>query len=88
VPGRPGPTPAGRAYFAFGDAAEAGRDYVRDYYAFTGVFAERIAEGVLTHARAVTELVRGYEDAGCDELLLFPAVARPDQLDRLADALR
>jgi hypothetical protein len=35
----------------------------------------------------VTELVRGYEDAGCDELLLFPAVARPEQLDRLADAL-
>jgi len=86
--GRPGtPRLWGMAYFAFGDAAEAGRDYVRDYYAFTGAFAERIAEGVLTHARAVTELVRGYEDAGCDELLLFPAVARPDQLDRLADAL-
>jgi alkanesulfonate monooxygenase SsuD/methylene tetrahydromethanopterin reductase-like flavin-dependent oxidoreductase (luciferase family) len=86
--GRPGtPRLWGMAYFAFGDAAEAGRDYVRDYYAFTGAFAERIAEGVLTHARAVTELVRGYEDAGCDELLLFPTVARPDQLDRLADAL-
>jgi hypothetical protein len=31
--------------------------------------------------------VRGYADAGCDELLLFPAVAAADQLDRLADAL-
>jgi alkanesulfonate monooxygenase SsuD/methylene tetrahydromethanopterin reductase-like flavin-dependent oxidoreductase (luciferase family) len=86
--GRPGtPRLWGMAYFAFGDAAEAGRDYLRGYYAFTGAFAERIAEGLLTHARAVTELVSGYEDAGCDELLLFPAVAQPDQLDRLADAL-
>jgi alkanesulfonate monooxygenase SsuD/methylene tetrahydromethanopterin reductase-like flavin-dependent oxidoreductase (luciferase family) len=87
--GRPG-TPAlwGMGYFALGDdVAEAGRDYVRDYYAFTGPFAERIAEGVLTTPRAVTELVRGYADAGCDELLLFPAVAAADQLDRLADAL-
>jgi alkanesulfonate monooxygenase SsuD/methylene tetrahydromethanopterin reductase-like flavin-dependent oxidoreductase (luciferase family) len=86
--GRPGtPRLWGMAYFAFGEQAEAGRGYVRDYYAFTGAFAERIAEGVLTHPRAVTELVGGYGDAGCDELLLFPAVARADQLDRLADAL-
>jgi alkanesulfonate monooxygenase SsuD/methylene tetrahydromethanopterin reductase-like flavin-dependent oxidoreductase (luciferase family) len=87
--GRPGtPRLWGMAYFALGEVAEAGRDYVRDYYAFTGPFAERIAEGLLTSARAVTELVSGYQDAGCDELLLFPAVARADQLDRLADALR
>jgi alkanesulfonate monooxygenase SsuD/methylene tetrahydromethanopterin reductase-like flavin-dependent oxidoreductase (luciferase family) len=86
--GRPGePALWGMGYFALGGAAEAGRDYVRDYYAFTGPFAERIAEGVLTTPRAVTELVRGYADAGCDELLLFPAVAAADQLDRLADAL-
>ena len=87
--GRPGrPRLWGMGYFALGEAAaEAGRDHVREYYAFTGVFAECIAEGVLTTPRAVTELVRGYDDAGCDELLLFPAVARADQLDRLADAL-
>ena len=86
--GRPGaPALWGMGYFALGGAAEAGRDYVRDYYAFTGPFAERIAEGVLATPRAVTELVRGYADAGCDELLLFPAVASADQLDRLADAL-
>jgi hypothetical protein len=75
-------------YFALGEAAaEQGRDHMRDYYAFTGPFAERVAEGVLTTPRAVTELVRGYDDAGCDELLLFPGVAHADQLDRLADAL-
>ncbi|HEY2958715.1 MAG TPA: LLM class flavin-dependent oxidoreductase [Actinomycetota bacterium] len=87
--GRPGgPRLWGMGYFALGEAAaEQGRDHVRDYYAFTGPFAERVAEGVLTTPRAVTELVRGYDDAGCDELLLFPGVAHADQLDRLADAL-
>ena len=86
--GRPGtPRLWGMAYFALGPAADAGRDYLRSYYAFTGPFAERIAEACLTHRRAVTELVSGYADAGCHELILFPAVAEPDQLDRLADAL-
>jgi hypothetical protein len=31
--------------------------------------------------------VRGYEEAGCDELVLLPTVAEPSQLDRLAEVL-
>jgi hypothetical protein len=31
--------------------------------------------------------VRGYAEAGCDELILFPSVADPAQLDRLAEVL-
>jgi hypothetical protein len=31
--------------------------------------------------------VRGYEEAGCDELILFPTVGDLDQLDRLAEVL-
>src|SRR3712207_7241430 len=30
------------------DAAQAGADYLRHYYAFTGPFAEKIAAGLLT----------------------------------------
>ncbi len=86
--GRPGrPRLWGMAYFALGGTAEEGRAYVRGYYAFTGPFAERIAEGGLTHPRAVAELVTAYADAGCDELLLFPAAARADQLDLLVEAV-
>ena len=88
--GRPGaPQLWGQAYYALGDRAttEAGAGYLRDYYRFTGGFEERIAAGNLTTPAAVKDLVRGYEEEGCDELVLLPTVSRPDQLDRLADVL-
>jgi alkanesulfonate monooxygenase SsuD/methylene tetrahydromethanopterin reductase-like flavin-dependent oxidoreductase (luciferase family) len=89
--GRPGdPQLWGMAYYALGDAAAAaqGRDYLLDYYAFTGPFAQRIADGLLTTPLGVREHLEGYADAGCDHLILFPAAVGGDQLDRLADALR
>ncbi|WP_231949595.1 LLM class flavin-dependent oxidoreductase [Alloactinosynnema sp. L-07] len=85
--GRPGePALWGQGYIALGDP-ERGRDYLRDYYAFTGPFAEKIAAGALTSAREIKDFIRGYADEGCDELILFPAVADLDELDRLAEAL-
>lgn len=84
---RPGrPALWGQGYFALGDE-EAGADYLRDYYAFTGPFAEKIAAGNLTSPQAVIDFVRGYEEAGCDELVLLPTVADLSQLDRLADVI-
>jgi alkanesulfonate monooxygenase SsuD/methylene tetrahydromethanopterin reductase-like flavin-dependent oxidoreductase (luciferase family) len=86
--GRPGePELWGQAYYALGDAGDTGRRYLLDYYAFTGPFAQRIADGLLTTPLEVRELVGGYADAGCGHLILLPAVADPTQLDRLADAL-
>jgi alkanesulfonate monooxygenase SsuD/methylene tetrahydromethanopterin reductase-like flavin-dependent oxidoreductase (luciferase family) len=87
--GRPG-TPAlwGQSYFALGPDAEGrGAAYMRDYYAFTGPFAEKIVEGLLTTPQAVAAQVRGYAEAGCDELVLLPAVTDPEQADRLADVV-
>jgi alkanesulfonate monooxygenase SsuD/methylene tetrahydromethanopterin reductase-like flavin-dependent oxidoreductase (luciferase family) len=85
--GRPGrPLLWGQGYFALGDV-ERGNDYLRDYYAFTGPFAERIVAENLTSARAVKDFVRGYEEAGCDELVLFPEVADLSELERLEEAL-
>jgi alkanesulfonate monooxygenase SsuD/methylene tetrahydromethanopterin reductase-like flavin-dependent oxidoreductase (luciferase family) len=87
--GRPGkPVLWGMAYFALGPGtAEPGANYLRHYYAFTGPFAEKVAATNLTSADAVVDFLRGYRDAGCDELILFPTVSAPDQVDRLADAL-
>ncbi|HKT39913.1 MAG TPA: LLM class flavin-dependent oxidoreductase [Ktedonobacterales bacterium] len=88
--GRPGlPTLWGQGYFALGDTAtvEAGARYMRDYYAFTGPFVERIVEGLLTTPQAIAQFARGYADAGCDELALFPTTASLDQLDRLAEVV-
>jgi alkanesulfonate monooxygenase SsuD/methylene tetrahydromethanopterin reductase-like flavin-dependent oxidoreductase (luciferase family) len=85
--GRPGrPRLWGQGYFALGDA-ERGNAYLRDYYAFTGPFAERIVAANLTSARAIKDFVRGYEEAGCDELVLLPTVGDVEQLDRLAEAV-
>src|SRR5262249_16666328 len=77
-------------YFALGDeeTVEAGAAYLRDYYRFTGGFEERIAAGNLTTPAAIKDLVRGYEEEGCHELVLPPTVSPPDQLDRPPPPLR
>jgi alkanesulfonate monooxygenase SsuD/methylene tetrahydromethanopterin reductase-like flavin-dependent oxidoreductase (luciferase family) len=79
----------GQGYYALGDDrdVEAGRAYLLDYYSFTGPFAERIAAGLLTTPQAIVQFARGYAEAGCDHLILFPTIARPDQLDRLAEVI-
>lgn len=78
----------GTGYYALGrDEVEAGSRYLKDYYAFTGPFAEKVAAGLLTSPAALREYVDGYAEAGCDELLLFPTVADLSQIFRLAEAL-
>jgi alkanesulfonate monooxygenase SsuD/methylene tetrahydromethanopterin reductase-like flavin-dependent oxidoreductase (luciferase family) len=85
--GRPGkPLLWGQGYFTFGDL-ERGNAYLRDYYAFTGGFVERIVAENLTSVRAVKDFVRGYEEAGCDELVLFSTTPSLEELERLEEAL-
>jgi alkanesulfonate monooxygenase SsuD/methylene tetrahydromethanopterin reductase-like flavin-dependent oxidoreductase (luciferase family) len=87
--GRPGrPQLWAQGYFALGEeAAHAGADYLRHYYAFTGPFAEKIAAGLLTTPQAIAQFIRGYEEAGCDELVLFPTIPNLNQLALLAQTL-
>ncbi len=88
--GRPGrPQLWAQGYFALGNEQleAAGARYLKDYYAFTGPFAERIAAGLLTSPQAIAQFMRGYEEAGCDELVLFPTVPDIAQLEQLADVL-
>jgi len=85
--GRPGkPQLWGQGYFSLVDV-DRGNAYLRDYYAFTGGFVERIVAENLTSARAVKDFVRGYEDAGCDELVLFSTTPDIEELERLQEAL-
>ena len=69
------------------EAVERGAEYLRRYYAFTGPFAEKIAAANLTSPQAVKDFVRGYEEAGCDDLVLLPTTSDLSQIDRLAEAL-
>jgi alkanesulfonate monooxygenase SsuD/methylene tetrahydromethanopterin reductase-like flavin-dependent oxidoreductase (luciferase family) len=84
---RPGePRLWGQGYFAL-SSTDRGAAYLRDYYAFTGPFADRIAAENLTSPRAIRDFIRGYSEEGCDELILLPTVSDIDQVKRLADVL-
>ncbi len=88
--GRPGrPQLWGQGYYALGsdDIVSAGSRYMRDYYAFTGPFVEKIVEGLLTTPQGIVQFAGGYADAGCDNLVLMPTVPHLDQLDALAAVL-
>jgi len=85
---RPGrPQLWGMSYFQLGGDPESGRAYLRDYYSFTGPFADRIAAGLLTTPAEIEEHLAGYAEARCDHLILYPAVAAIDQLDRLTQVI-
>ena len=85
--GRPGePQLWAMAYYALGESeASAGRDYLLDYYAFTGPFAERIADALLTTPQSIVQFARAYAEVGCHHLVLFPTSAAIDQLHQLAE---
>ncbi|MFF4403273.1 LLM class flavin-dependent oxidoreductase [Streptomyces sp. NPDC001262] len=69
-----------------GGAAAAG-DYLRRYYSWIGPKAEQLASQVVADGGRLREVVAGYAEAGCDELLLFPCVADPCQADLIAGAV-
>ncbi|MGH2955260.1 MAG: LLM class flavin-dependent oxidoreductase [Solirubrobacterales bacterium] len=76
------------AYFSLGPKAEEdARSYLGHYYAARG---DEFAEMVIGSAATDEETVRGYmeafDQAGCDELFLFPCSADPEQVDLLAAA--
>jgi len=64
-----------------------GRQYLAHYYAFTGNFAAKVVDELLTSPQAIAQFARGYAEAGCDELVLFPTVAELPQLRRLAEVV-
>ena len=74
------------AYYALGEADPA--PYLTDYYGFLGEeMANMIAGSAARDAETVQTYVGAFSEAGCDELILFPAVSDPDQVDLLADAV-
>lgn len=75
------------AYVSLGaDGRETAEAYLRPYYAFIGAKAEQAAAGVLTTPEAVRGTIAAYEEAGCDELLLFPCSAEAKALELIAEA--
>jgi alkanesulfonate monooxygenase SsuD/methylene tetrahydromethanopterin reductase-like flavin-dependent oxidoreductase (luciferase family) len=88
--GRDGdPYLAALGYFSLGDDADGhAHRYLTHYYAFLGDFAEQIAASALTSPEAVQSDVAAFEEAGCDELILFPCNADVAQVGLLAEAVK
>jgi alkanesulfonate monooxygenase SsuD/methylene tetrahydromethanopterin reductase-like flavin-dependent oxidoreductase (luciferase family) len=82
------PQNAALAYYSLGDRAEEdARDYLTDYYAWLGEdIANFIAGTAVKDPDAVKQVLSAFEDAGCQELFLFPSSSDPQQVDLLADA--
>jgi alkanesulfonate monooxygenase SsuD/methylene tetrahydromethanopterin reductase-like flavin-dependent oxidoreductase (luciferase family) len=72
-------------YFSLDEDPEAAAQRtIGDYYAFAPAYAEMAVAGVAKGEEEVKERVRGFEQAGCDELIMFPSSSNPGQVDRLA----
>ncbi|MGZ4705219.1 MAG: LLM class flavin-dependent oxidoreductase [Acidimicrobiales bacterium] len=90
-------TAAGRAepprhvtsfWYALGDgAADRLQAYAHRYLAISGDEMATMMADLCSASSAprVREAVARLEDAGCDELLLVPTTADPDEVDRIAD---
>ena len=87
--GRDGsPRKAALAYYSLGpDAEQIAKRNFGHYYAWLGEYADQIVAGVATSAEMLRSYVEGFEQAGCDELIPFPASKDPDQVDMVADAV-
>ena len=87
--GRPGePRLAALTYFSLGeDVEQESRAYLREYYAFLGPYADRLADGALRSEDAIRGAVKAFGDAGITELTFDPTATSLSQIDRLADVL-
>jgi alkanesulfonate monooxygenase SsuD/methylene tetrahydromethanopterin reductase-like flavin-dependent oxidoreductase (luciferase family) len=75
-------------YFSLGEGTEElSRRNLRDYYDFLPEFVDYIVAGAARSVDEVQARVKGFEQAGVDELVFDPTVARLDQVDLLADAV-
>ena len=75
-------------YFSLGpDAEKNAHGYLTDYYAWVGEeTAEMIAGSAAKDADTVKQYMSAFEGHGCDELILFPSSAEPEQVGLLAEA--
>jgi len=75
-------------YFALGDDPEGdAQRSLGDYYSFAGPYAEQIVGSAAKDDDTIRGYLAAYEEAGCDEVMCFPASADPAQVDLLARAV-
>jgi alkanesulfonate monooxygenase SsuD/methylene tetrahydromethanopterin reductase-like flavin-dependent oxidoreductase (luciferase family) len=86
-PGKPRVVAAFYCALESGGAGRAGA-YIRDYYSFLGPRAEAMGSALPLTAEAIRDKIKAYAAAGIDELILWPCIPDPDQVDGLAEVVR
>jgi alkanesulfonate monooxygenase SsuD/methylene tetrahydromethanopterin reductase-like flavin-dependent oxidoreductase (luciferase family) len=75
-------------YFSLGDRAEeVARANLGHYYSWLGEHADTVAAGAAKDEDTLRRYIAGFEEAGTDEVICFPASPDPAQVDLLAHAL-
>jgi alkanesulfonate monooxygenase SsuD/methylene tetrahydromethanopterin reductase-like flavin-dependent oxidoreductase (luciferase family) len=75
------------AYYALGPGAREGMEsFLRGYYD-PGPYVDQVIRNAPSTPETVREVFAGYRDAGFDEMIFYPTVASPKQLDMLAGVL-
>jgi alkanesulfonate monooxygenase SsuD/methylene tetrahydromethanopterin reductase-like flavin-dependent oxidoreductase (luciferase family) len=74
-------------YFSLGDAAQKNaEENIGDYYAFLGDYTSQVVDSAAKDADTIKGYMSAFEEAGCDEVVCFPASSDPDQVELLAEA--
>jgi alkanesulfonate monooxygenase SsuD/methylene tetrahydromethanopterin reductase-like flavin-dependent oxidoreductase (luciferase family) len=82
----------GKLTAAWSAAGRVGRprtmasDSLGHYYAFLGDYAQQVVASAAKDAATVRQYLAGFEAAGTDDVICFPASADVSQVDRLAEA--
>jgi alkanesulfonate monooxygenase SsuD/methylene tetrahydromethanopterin reductase-like flavin-dependent oxidoreductase (luciferase family) len=74
-------------YFSLGPGAEEdARHSLGTYYSFLGDYADQIVQGAAKSEQEVRERLTAFDEAGADEVIVFPSSADPRQVELLAAA--
>jgi alkanesulfonate monooxygenase SsuD/methylene tetrahydromethanopterin reductase-like flavin-dependent oxidoreductase (luciferase family) len=75
------------AYFSLGpNAEENARNSIGHYYAWLGEVGDMIVDSAAKDPETVRQYMSAFEEAGCDELIFFPASGDAEQVRLLAEA--
>jgi alkanesulfonate monooxygenase SsuD/methylene tetrahydromethanopterin reductase-like flavin-dependent oxidoreductase (luciferase family) len=77
------------SYFALGPDAEAWTErYIGNYYSFLGPRVADMIRAIPKTPDTIRAAMRGFEEIGADELILWPCVPELDQISLLTDVIR
>lgn len=75
-------------YFGLGSHARtAAATSLGDYYAFLGDYAQQVVDSAATDEDTLKGYLSAFEQAGADEVICFPTLTDPAQVELLADAV-